>query len=87
MLIYVDDIVVASSSEKAVDALLHDLGFDFALKDLGDLHYFIGFFKYKRYMMGLFYLRRNMQMIYFIVLICKFAKLLIHRYLCLRSYP
>jgi histone deacetylase 1/2 len=42
MLIYVDDIVVASSSEKAVDALLHDLGMDFALKDLGDLHYFLG---------------------------------------------
>jgi histone deacetylase 1/2 len=42
MLIYVDDIVVAISSEKVVDALLHDLGLDFALKDLGDLHYFLG---------------------------------------------
>jgi hypothetical protein len=42
MLIYVDDIVVASSSEKAVNALLHDLGLEFALKDLGDLHYFLG---------------------------------------------
>jgi histone deacetylase 1/2 len=42
MLIYVDDIVVASSSEKAVDALLHDLGLDFALKYLGELHYFLG---------------------------------------------
>jgi histone deacetylase 1/2 len=42
MLIYVDDIVVASSSEKAIDALLHDLGLDFALKDLGELHYFLG---------------------------------------------
>jgi histone deacetylase 1/2 len=42
MLIYVDDIIVASSSEKAVDALLHDLGLDFALKDLGELHYFLG---------------------------------------------
>ncbi|XP_071678578.1 uncharacterized protein [Lolium perenne] len=42
MLIYVDDIVVASSSEKAVAALLHDLGLDFALKDLGSLHYFLG---------------------------------------------
>jgi hypothetical protein len=38
----VDDIVVASSSEKAVDALLHDLGLAFALKDLGPLHYFLG---------------------------------------------
>jgi histone deacetylase 1/2 len=42
MLIYVDDIVVASSSEKVIDALLHDLGLDFALKDLGELHYFLG---------------------------------------------
>jgi histone deacetylase 1/2 len=42
MLIYVDDIVVASLSEKDVDALLHDLGLDFALKDLGELHYFLG---------------------------------------------
>ncbi|KAK1651263.1 hypothetical protein QYE76_069068 [Lolium multiflorum] len=42
MLIYVDDIVVASSSDKAVTALLHDLGMDFALKDLGELHYFLG---------------------------------------------
>jgi histone deacetylase 1/2 len=42
MLIYVDDIVVASSSEKAVDALLHDFGLEFALKDSGDLHYFLG---------------------------------------------
>jgi hypothetical protein len=42
LLIYVGDIVVASSSEKDVDALLHDLGLDFALKDLGILHYFLG---------------------------------------------
>jgi histone deacetylase 1/2 len=42
MLIYVDDIVVASSSGKAVDALLRDLCADFALKDLGALHYFLG---------------------------------------------
>jgi hypothetical protein len=42
MLIYVDDIVDASSLEKVVDALLHDLGLDFALKDLGYLHSFLG---------------------------------------------
>jgi hypothetical protein len=42
MLIYIDDIVVASLSEKVVDALLLDLGMDFALKDLGELHYFLG---------------------------------------------
>jgi histone deacetylase 1/2 len=42
MLIYVDDIIVTSSSPEAVIALLNDLRKDFALKDLGDLHYFLG---------------------------------------------
>jgi histone deacetylase 1/2 len=42
MLIYVDDIIVASSSQSATDALLRDLSKKFALKDLGDLHYFLG---------------------------------------------
>jgi len=42
MLIYVDDIIVTSSSSDAVTALLQDLKEDFALKDLGDLHYFLG---------------------------------------------
>jgi histone deacetylase 1/2 len=38
----VDDIIVASSSPQATSALLADLQQDFALKDLGDLHYFLG---------------------------------------------
>jgi hypothetical protein len=42
MLIYVDDIIVASSSPLAVNALLCDLNADFALKDLGPLHFFLG---------------------------------------------
>jgi hypothetical protein len=41
MLIYVDDIIVASSSSEAVTTLLKDLKDSFALKDLGDLHYFL----------------------------------------------
>jgi hypothetical protein len=41
MLVYVDDIIVASSSSAVVDALLRDLSADFALKDLGPLHYFL----------------------------------------------
>jgi hypothetical protein len=39
--VYVDDIVVMSSSLAAVNALLQDLGSEFALKDLGELHYFL----------------------------------------------
>jgi histone deacetylase 1/2 len=42
VLVYVDDIIVASSSPEATNALLKDLEREFALKDLGDLHYFLG---------------------------------------------
>ena len=42
VLVYVDDIVVASSSSEAISALLKDLEREFALKDLSDLHYFLG---------------------------------------------
>jgi histone deacetylase 1/2 len=42
VLIYVDDIIVTSSSNKAINALLHDLRHDFALKGLGPLHFFLG---------------------------------------------
>jgi hypothetical protein len=41
-LVYVDDIIVVSSSPAAVEALLSDLKQDFAIKDLGALHYFLG---------------------------------------------
>ncbi|KAK1616215.1 hypothetical protein QYE76_021732 [Lolium multiflorum] len=37
-----DDIIVASSSHDATNALLKDLHQQFALKDLSDLHYFLG---------------------------------------------
>ena len=42
VLIYVDDIIVTSSSDQAISALLHDLNDNFALKDLGDIHFFLG---------------------------------------------
>jgi hypothetical protein len=41
-LVYVDDIIDTSSSPATIDALLADLKQDFALKDLGLLHYFLG---------------------------------------------
>jgi hypothetical protein len=40
-LVYVDDIIITSSSPAAIDALLSDLKQDFALQDLGQLHYFL----------------------------------------------
>jgi hypothetical protein len=42
VLVYVDDIIVASSSKKATEQLLHKFSHEFALKDMGDLHYFLG---------------------------------------------
>ena len=42
MLIYFDDIIVASSSQEATAALLSNWKNEFALKDLGELHYFLG---------------------------------------------
>jgi hypothetical protein len=42
VLVYVDDIIIASSSDHATQALLQDLQKKFALRDLGDLHYFLG---------------------------------------------
>ena len=42
VLVYVDDIIVVSSTGKATDALLRQLKSEFALKDLGELHYFLG---------------------------------------------
>jgi hypothetical protein len=42
LLIYVDDIIIARSTDAAVEALLNDLRSEFALKDLGPLNYFLG---------------------------------------------
>jgi hypothetical protein len=42
LLVYVDDIIIASSSSSVVEALLRDLKSDFSLKDLGHLSYFLG---------------------------------------------
>jgi hypothetical protein len=42
ILVYVDDIIVTSSKPHVVTALLQNLDSDFALKDLGGMHYFLG---------------------------------------------
>jgi histone deacetylase 1/2 len=42
VLVYVDDIIVTSSSSYAISALLQDLNENFAIKDLGELHFFLG---------------------------------------------
>lgn len=42
MLVYVDDIVIVGSSQRAVAQLIHQLTSSFPIKDLGSLHYFLG---------------------------------------------
>jgi hypothetical protein len=41
VLVYIDDIIMVSSSAEATTLLLQDLEKEFALKDLGGLHYFL----------------------------------------------
>ncbi|XP_051212176.1 uncharacterized mitochondrial protein AtMg00810-like [Lolium perenne] len=42
LLVYVDDIILVSSSLTVVDALISALGANFGVKDLGWLHFFLG---------------------------------------------
>jgi hypothetical protein len=42
VLIYVDDIIITCSKPSEIDALLHSLNADFAVKDLGNLNFFLG---------------------------------------------
>jgi hypothetical protein len=41
ILVYVDDIIVTSSKPQVITTILKNLGDEFALKDLGDLYYFL----------------------------------------------
>lgn len=42
VLVYVDDILIIGNNSTLVDHIIKGLGLDFALKDLGSLHYFLG---------------------------------------------
>jgi hypothetical protein len=42
VLVYAENIIIASSSMRYTNALIHKLNLEFTPKDLGDLHYFLG---------------------------------------------
>jgi hypothetical protein len=63
VLIYIDDIIGTSSSTQAISALLQDLKDDFALKDLGNLNFFLAL-KSRKFMMVCYLLRKNMVLSY-----------------------
>jgi hypothetical protein len=42
VLVYIDNIIIVSSSDHATQALLQDLQKEFVLKYLGELNYFLG---------------------------------------------
>jgi hypothetical protein len=42
LLIYVDGIIIIASDQSAITKLLQLLNVEFAVKNLGDLHYFLG---------------------------------------------
>lgn len=42
LLVYVDDIIVISSVAPAIPRLIAELSLDFAIEDIGTLHYFLG---------------------------------------------
>lgn len=42
ILIYIDDILIRCSHKHDIDDLLNTLHYDFAIKDLGSLNFFLG---------------------------------------------
>jgi histone deacetylase 1/2 len=63
VLVYVDDIIVVSSTSKATSGLLDELKKDYALKDLGELHYFLGM-EVTKVCDGVIYHKTSMPQIY-----------------------
>jgi hypothetical protein len=42
LLVYVDDLVITWSNSSLLTHVIHNLGIQFSLKDMGTIHYFLG---------------------------------------------
>jgi hypothetical protein len=80
ILIYVDDIIVTRSSNSAISVLLLKLSHEFALTDLGDLHFFLGIEVHKKSNGPLLNQHINMLMISWQELVWLNARLALHLY-------
>jgi len=66
VLIYVDDIILTGSSPSLLQAVISKLHFVFALKQLGDLDYFLGI-EVKRYSNGSLLLSQSKYIVIFLL--------------------
>ena len=69
ILVYVDDILIASDNKKAVDELKILLDQQFTLKDLGDLKFFLGL-EVARTTDGIIYAKKNIHLKCWVTLVC-----------------
>ena len=61
ILVYVDDVLLTGNDDDFVQSLIEKLGQEFAIKDLGSLHYFLGV-EVKPFLMVCSYLNKSTRM-------------------------
>jgi hypothetical protein len=66
--VYVDDIIVIGNDDSTIFFIISKLQYEFVMKDLGDLSYFLGI-EVARDHTGCIYVNLNISLIYLIVLI------------------
>ena len=74
LLLYVDDIVLTTSSTNFLRMIITSLSTEFKMKNLGPLHFFLGVFVVARPLVS-FFLKRDMLRRFLIALLCPIASL------------
>lgn len=78
LLVYVDDILITGSDTQSVTTLIQSLNNTFALKDIGNISYFLGF-RLGLYLMVIStYLNKNTSQTYCQEQICNLQRVLAH---------